>query len=381
MSNDVTATRDRRRPRPPVALLVGLAVVVVLAILPLLNLSVPGILPGATYTPGSLQLLALCMVYAALALSYNLLLGTAGLLSFGHALYFGAGAYGLGVLLEYTDLSLWPALLATVVAGLAVAMLTGAVSLRVGGIPFAMVTLAFAQAGSVLVRRNPNGVTGGDEGLSLNTAHVPQALVGVVHTRNLYWVALGMVVLTYLVVVWIDRSRVGHVAAAARENELRVRALGLRPDVARFVVFSVGGGLAALAGAMYLLLQSGTVPRVVGADLTITVLVMVVLGGVGSRWGAIMGGVIYTLLNQRLTLLAGSDAVESLPAALRVPLSEPMFILGSLFILVVLFLPGGIAGTARTALGGRRGDGAVGGGAALEAADDTPAEPVLGAQR
>ena len=74
---------------------------------------------------------------------------------------------------------------------------------------------------------------------------------------------------------------------------------------------------------------------------------MVVLGGVGSRWGAVVGGVFYTLLDQRLTPLADSDAVDSLPDVLRVPLSEPMFILGALFILVVLFLPGGIAGTAQ----------------------------------
>ena len=344
----------------------GAALVAVLAVLPLLSIQVPGVLPGPTYTPGALQLLALCMVYAALALSYHLLLGTGGLLSFGHALYFGAGAYGLGILLERTDLSLWPAIgLALAIAG-AIAVVTGAVSLRVTGIPFAMVTLAFAQAGSVLVRRNPDGLTGGDEGLSLDTEHVPAALVGVIHTRNLYWLALAVVVLAYLVVLWIDRSRVGHVAAAARENELRVRALGLQPYTAKLLVFVVGGLLASLAGVTYMLLQSGTVPRSVGADLTITVLVMVVLGGVGSRWGAIIGGVLYTLLNQRLTLLARSDAVESLPSVLRVPLSEPMFILGALFVLVVLFVPGGIAGTAKRLTGrGRSRTGTT----VLEAAD------------
>ncbi len=335
----------------PVGVGAGVAFVALLAILPLLSLQVPGILPGPTYTAGALQLLALAMVYASLALSYHLLLGTGGLLSFGHALYFGAGAYGLGILLERTDLSLWPAIGLTLVMAGGIALVTGAVSLRVSGIPFAMVTLAFAQAGSVLVRRNPGGLTGGDEGLSLDTEHVPAALVGVVNTRNLYWVALVVVVIAYLAVLWIDRSRVGHVAAAARENDLRVRALGLQPYAAKLLVFVVGGLVASLAGVTYLLLQSGTVPRSVGADLTITVLVMVVLGGVGSRWGAIVGGVLYTLLNQRLTLLAGSDAVDSLPAVLRIPLSEPMFILGTMFVLVVLFLPGGIAGTAGAVFG------------------------------
>ncbi len=80
-------------------------------------------------------------------------------------------------------------------------------------------------------------------------------------------------------------------------------------------------------------------------DLTITILVMVVLGGVVFRWGAVIGGVVYTLLDQRLTVLARTDAIAGLPDVLRVPLSEPLFLLGVLFIIVVMFLPGGIAGT------------------------------------
>lgn len=211
--------------------IVGAALVLVMAVLPLLNISLPGILPGPTYTPGSLALLSLCMVFAALALSYNLLLGTAGMLSFGHALYFGAGAYGLGIALRYLDVPLWPGILIALVGGLLIAVVTGAVSMRVAGIPFAMVTLAFAQAGSVLVRRNQQ-LTGGEEGMRLPIAHVPEWLVGVVNTRNLYWFALIVLVIVYLVVLWVDRSRLGHLAEATRENELRVQVLGLRPYTA-----------------------------------------------------------------------------------------------------------------------------------------------------
>jgi branched-chain amino acid transport system permease protein len=121
--------------------------------------------------------------------------------------------------------------------------------------------------------------------------------------------------------------------------------LGLSPFTVRLTVFVIAAVLASLAGIAYMLLQSGTVPRAVSADLTITILVMVVLGGVGFRWGAIVGGVLYTLLDQRLTVLAGSEAITGLPDVLRIPLSEPLFLLGALFILVVMFLPGGIAGT------------------------------------
>lgn len=332
--------------RRPAAWIAGAAGVLVLAVLPLFNLSIPGLLPGPTYTPGSLHLMALCMLMAAAALTYHLLLGVAGMLSFGHALYFGAGVYGLAIILDRTGLPLLPALALTLVVVIVLANLTGAVALRVTGIPFAMVTLAFAQAGSVMVRRNPEGATGGEEGLSLATEHVPSFLVGVANTRNLYWLALAALVAVFLVTAWIQRSRAGHVAAAVRENEMRLRVLGLQPYLAKLLIFVVAGTLAGVVGMTYLLLQSGAVPRAVSSDFTITLLVMVVLGGVGSRWGAVLGGVVYTLLDQRLTALANSDAIDGLPRILQIPLSEPMFILGTLFILVVLFLPGGLAGAA-----------------------------------
>ncbi|MGM7666051.1 branched-chain amino acid ABC transporter permease [Microbacterium sp. A93] len=349
--------------------IIGAVIVVVMAVLPLLNLSLPGILPGPTYTPGSLALMSLCMVFAALALSYNLLLGTAGMLSFGHALYFGAGAYGLGILLKAFELPLAQGVFIALIGGMVIALVTGAVAMRVNGIPFAMVTLAFAQAGSVLVRRN-QAITGGEEGLGLNTASVPDWLVGVMNTRNLYWFALIVVVIVYLLVLWVDKSRLGHLAAASRENELRVQVLGLKPARAKLIVFVIAAMCASLAGVAYLLLQSGTQPSAVGADLTITVLVMVVLGGVGFRWGAVVGGVLYTILDQRLTVLARADGIQTLPDFLRIPLSEPLFLLGVLFILVVMFLPGGIAGTVDSWLRRRRGA-AVAAAGSLGALDDS----------
>ncbi|MRG61493.1 branched-chain amino acid ABC transporter permease [Agromyces sp. CFH 90414] len=339
----------------------GLVAVAALAVLPLLAIDVPGVLPGPTYTPGTLQLLAFALLIAALALSYRMLFGLAGLLSFGHALFFAAGAYGLGMALDAfapsdlpSGLAFTAAIGVTLVFGLVLALTVGALALRVTGISFAMVTLAFAQAGSVLIRRNPEQATGGDEGLALDITHVPEGLVGVVHTRNLYWMALGVLVLVYLVVLWVERSRAGHVAEAARENELRVRVIGVRPYTVRLLVFVVASVLAAVAGMGYLLLQSGAAPRIATADFTLTILVIVVLGGVGYRWGAIVGGIVYTLLDQRLTALAGSPAIEALPDVLRIPLSEPLFILGTLFVLVVLFLPGGIAGLPGRIRTGRR---------------------------
>ena len=321
-----------------------------LALIPQVALNIPGLLPGPTYSPGTLQLLALCLLIAALALSYHLMFGATGLLSFGHALYLAMGAYGLGIILDRTEMSLLPAMVLTLAGTVIAATVLGALSLRVTGISFAMVTLAFAQAGSVLVRRNAD-LTGGEEGLSLNTEHVPDAFVGVANTRNLYWLALALVVVVFALVLWFEKSRAGHAAAAVRENELRVRVLGMKPYRIKLVAFVISSTLAALVGMVYLLLQSGVSPRTASSEFTLTILVIVVLGGVGSRWGAVIGGVVYTLLDQRLSTFAGSDAVDGLPSLLRVPLSEPLFILGSLFILVVLFVPGGLVGMTRRLTG------------------------------
>ncbi len=332
---------------------VGAAVVAVAAMLPLLAIDIPGVLPGPTYTPGTLTVLAYAMLIAALALSYHLIFGVAGMLSFGHAMFFAAGAYGLGIVLRLLAPTGIPseavfllAIVITLVIALVLGNLVGALALRVSGISFAMVTLAIAQAMNVMIRRNVGGLTGGEEGVTLTVDVVPDWLVGVVNTRNLYWLALAILVGVYLACAWVERSRLGHVVAAARENELRVTVLGLRPYLVRLFLFSTAAVLAAVAGMGFMLLQSSATPRISTSDFTLTLLVIVVLGGVGYRWGAIVGGIVYTLLDQRLAALASSDAIAGLPDVLRIPLSEPLFILGMLFVLVVMFAPGGIVGLA-----------------------------------
>ncbi len=325
----------------PLALL---ALAVLAALLPELQLSAPGVLPGPTWTAGSLQLMAICLLIGALAVTYNLVFAMTGMLSFGHALYFALGCYVFALLLEHGRLPILAAALLTLLIGAAAALLVGLVSLRVNGIAFAMVTLAFAQAGSVLVLRNVGGLTGGEEGLGLVSARLPAFLVGVDNTRNLYWLSLAAAALVLAAVGWIVASRAGHLMMAVRENELRVRVLGIQPFLVRLISFTAAGVLATLIGIVYLLVQGGASPQVTTSSFTLTLLVMVVLGGLGSRWGAMLGGVIYTLLDQRLGVLAASEHVSTLPSPLQVPLSQPTFLLGVLFIVVVLFLPGGLTG-------------------------------------
>lgn len=320
------------------------AVVVLLAVLPLAPVGVRGLLPGPFSTPGTLQLLATCLILGALALTFDLVFGHAGLLSFGHALYFAIGIYGCAIAITRWHVAFVPAILGTVLAGAVVSLLVGALCLRVRGIAFAMVTLAFAQAASVVVLMDPGHVTGGEEGLGLDTERVPAALVGVLNTRNLYWLALGLLVVVYAIARWVMRSESGRIIVALRENELRARVLGLAPFGYRLMIFTVAGTLATVCGVAYLLVIGGASYHITDAEFSLTILVMVVLGGMGSRWGAVLGGIGYHYLDDRLTALSGTAFVQDLPAVLRAPLSQPLFLLGAIFIIVVLFLPGGVAG-------------------------------------
>jgi branched-chain amino acid transport system permease protein len=138
-------------------------------------------------------------------------------------------------------------------------------------------------------------------------------------------------------------SSAGHVLRAVRENEPRVEVIGLNPYWFKLIAFVVAAFLAVLGGIVWLLLIGGATPEVTTANFTLALLVMVVLGGAGTRYGAMIGGFLYTLLDQRLGALAGSTRVQDLPDVLRVPLSEPLFLLGTLFILLVFFVPGGLA--------------------------------------
>ncbi|MGC9667845.1 branched-chain amino acid ABC transporter permease [Planosporangium sp. 12N6] len=320
-----------------------LAVLVVLVAVPYTTLPLPGVLPGGLNTPGSLQLLALCLLFAGFAVTYDLLYGHTGLLSFGHALYVAAGSYTTNIAVTKLHWGWGPALAATAGVGLLLPALLGAVALRVKGIAFAMVTLAFAQVGSILVMSAH--VTGGEEGLSL--ADTPAAFAGVANTVNLYWLALAYLVVVVLVVRWSVESEPGRVWRAIGDNERRVTVLGLSPYRFRLLSYVLSAFLATGGGVVHLLLLGGSTPQITTSSFTVGLLVMTVLGGAGTRWGALLGGILYTYLDQRLAAVAGSDAVAGLPKAVRLPLSEPQFILGALFVAVVYFLPGGIAGLSR----------------------------------
>jgi len=323
-------------------------IVLILAMLPLIGLHIPWILPGpvdVVDSAGTLVVLGLGFVFAGVALGFDVLFGFAGLLSFGQVLYFATGVYVLDVALSDWHWALFPAILFTLAIAAVVSVVLGVVSLRVSGIAFAMVTLAFAQAAYYLIEDNPHNLTGGDTGLVAITTRLPPQLIGVASTRNLYWLALGFLVVVYLLVWLSTESVTGRVWLALRESERRAEVLGYRPFGYKLAAFTLSSMIAAGAGMVYLLLVGTATPSAVAATtVTVSILVMVVLGGLGTRWGAVAGAMVYIYLQQWLLKIAAEPSFGSLPSILRVPLSQPDFLLGVIFILFILFAPNGIAG-------------------------------------
>jgi branched-chain amino acid transport system permease protein len=315
----------------------------VLAALPLLPIDVPVIFNSPLNSPGTLQVLAAALVLAALAMSYDIVFGYTGLLSFGHALPFAMGVYATNLLMIHAGLPYWLAAVIAVVGTAAASALLGAVALRTTGVAFAMVTLAFAEAFFLLILIDPPRIFGREEGLPLATDYVPDLFRGVVNVRNIYWLALIVAVFNYLIARRVVTSRAGRVFEAIRENEPRVEMMGLRPFPFKLSAFVIASTLAGLAGSVHLLVVRGANIGTAEATFTLSILVMVVLGGAGKLWGAALGGFVYGILTLRLSDVATSDAIDALPGWLSGPLSEPLFILGTLFVLLMLFAPGGIS--------------------------------------
>jgi branched-chain amino acid transport system permease protein len=322
----------------------ALAVFAVLASISHSTLAIPGVFDGAFNTAGVQQLLAICLVFGGLAISYDLLFGHTGILSFGHGMYVTTGMYATTILVNHAGYGLLTSAALGLAIGLLAALVLGAVALRVAGIGFAMVTLAFGQAVSILIVSGSPTLTGGEQGQSLRPDAMPAGLAGVRNTGNLYWIALGYLIVCALVVWSVSVSLPGRVMRALRDNEQRVEILGLNPYLFKLLAFVVAGVLATGGGIVYLLLLGGATSTVSTSDFTLGLLVMVVLGGAGRRWGAIAGGILYAYASQSLTRLSGSSAVASLPGVVRGPLAQPLFLLGLAFVVIVLFVPGGLAG-------------------------------------
>ncbi|MFN3643487.1 MAG: branched-chain amino acid ABC transporter permease [Gemmobacter sp.] len=340
------------RPRSPV--LAALLIVIGLSLL-----LAPFLFPGSR----ALETAARIAIFIVLVASYDLMLGYAGIVSFAHTMFFGLGAYGVALATVHLGRG-WDALaigtLAGVTVAVALAFVIALFSLRVRAIFFAMITLAVASAVAVLVSQL-SWLTGGEDGMNiqipreLTPAYRPfegEVLGLRITGRHLnYWLVVLTSAALFLLLLRIVNSPFGRVLQAIRENAFRAEAVGYRVVLYRTAATCIAAAVAALAGALFAIWLRYVGPgTTLSLEIMIDILLMVVIGGMGTIWGAVLGATLFVLAQNYLQDLMGraATATEGLP--LIPDLLNPdrwLLWLGVLFILSVYFFPTGIVGRLR----------------------------------
>lgn len=272
-------------------------------------------------------------ILALFATSLNLLLGYTGLVSFGHAAYFGVGAYTCAILMKTHGVAFPLAFLAAGAAASAFALLFGFFCVRATKIYFAMLTLAFSQIVWAVCFKW-NSVTGGEQGFSnvpypdlswLGSLPFFSSLRGADHY---YLLVLALVALGFAALRRIVDSPFGRVLTAIRENPERAQFVGIAVRRYQLAAFAVAGCFAGLAGALYGLFNRGVFPDSAHWSKSAEVLIMVILGGIGNFWGPAVGAAALTLLNHQIT-----SVTQYWP-----------LVLGTVLIVLLFAFPGGILG-------------------------------------
>jgi branched-chain amino acid transport system permease protein len=241
------------------------------------------------------------LIFAIAAASLNFILGYGGMVSLGHAAFFGAGAYTVGVLMVEGITSAWLAWpVAAIVAG-AAAFLIGAVSLRTRGVYFIMITLAFAQ----MVYYVAVGLKryGGEDGLNLPQRSMLGLGIDLGHDIAFYYVVLALLIGVIALMDRVIASRFGRVLIGIRENESRMEAIGYPTYSYKLVAFSLAGALAGLAGALFANHNLFVSPATLHWTQSATLVVMVIVGGIGYRWAGLLGAVALLVLEEALAAM------------------------------------------------------------------------------
>ncbi|MCI0395945.1 MAG: branched-chain amino acid ABC transporter permease [Chloroflexi bacterium] len=277
-------------------------------------------------------------ILAILAISYNLIFGFSGVVSFGHAAFFGTGAYTVGLLMAHLAWPWWLAILAALLVGVLIALVKGFVGLRIRGLYFALFTLAFAEVFFVLAgNRILADITGAEDGFTFS---VPEWLNITRNRLFFYYLALLALVLAFLLVRRLINSPTGRVLHALRDNEDRAQMLGYNTFHFKLIAIVIAGLLASGAGVLRGLALKGASPNVLSLDFTITPLLMVIIGGMGTFAGPVVGAFGLRLIEQYLR-----DTVFTI-GGVEVNIGERWaLILGLIFILSVMLFPQGIVGT------------------------------------
>ena len=311
-------------------------IVLILAILPFVIGLVNGDTIGDVLTNESgnskfIQgLLIEVFILAIFAISYDLVLGITGLLSFGHAMFFAVGAYLTGILLKSFGWPLLPTIGAVIVAGILQALLFAIVLPRVQGLTFALVTLGMASVFAIMIgTRELADYTGADVGLQ----GIPKPeLLNPTNRLFFYFAVLTFTLFVYLVYRRFVDSPTGRVCIAIRKNEGRAKMLGFNTFYFKLAVLTVASITAALAGMINTLFQPIVSPEIAGMGYTVDALLIILIGGMGTLSGAMIGAALYRLLEFYLHKWFGESSA---------------FLLGAIYVAFVLFVPYGIVGTYR----------------------------------
>lgn len=271
------------------------------------------------------------LIYGLYALGFNLVYGYLGLLSFGHAALFGTGAYLCGIAIVHFGLPWYAAVAIGVSAGLTMAVLIGVLAIRTRGIYFAMVTMALSQCVYYLFYQAVDW-TGGENGLrgiNVRTIDVIGVKLDFINPLVRYYVVAGFVIAAFFILSRILASPFGAVIEAVRENETRARASGYDVTLTRLITFVLSGGFCGLAGALQSLHLSIVPIEILHYDTSGIVVMIALLGGMGTFFGPMIGAAVFLLLENLVSLWT----------------VHWQLIVGGIFMICVLFFPAGIWGT------------------------------------
>jgi branched-chain amino acid transport system permease protein len=279
---------------------------------------------------GYTALASRALVFGLAAMGLNLLLGFTGVMSFGHAAYFGLGAYGAGLTLKYLIASTPLAIAAGTLLGGLAGMLFGIFIVRRRGVYFAMVTIAFGQVCFYIAYRW-NDFTGGYDGLR-GFQRAPIGPLDLADNNAFYFFLLGVFAVAVALMGVLLRSPFGRTLLAIRENERRARFLGIPIERQIWLSFSISCFFTALAGALYALLNNFADPLLLHYSTSGQIVIMTVMGGMRAFWGPLLGAAVFVVLQ---------DYISS-------QTDNWMSFIGLIFVLVVLFFPRGLLGVLRS---------------------------------
>lgn len=273
-------------------------------LLPLVLFALLGAVPfvaGAVGQPFYVSLFTRIMIFAIAALALDFVLGYGGMVSLGHAAYMGVGAYAVGILSFHGVDSGWVQWPLGVGAAALATLVTGALSLRTRGVYFIMITLAFAQM--LYYTANALSTYGGDDGMTLWGRSTFSGVVTLSDGRTFYWIVLALLGVSYLGLRRVVASRFGRVLRGCKENERRMAAIGYNTYAYKLVAFVISGALAGLSGVLLANHTEFVSPAYMSWVRSGDLIVMVVLGGLGTLHGAIAGAVLVLALEEVLSKL------------------------------------------------------------------------------